>query len=255
LTVRANTSAPPVPFDACVIDDAPELLQKSFALRYQVYCLERRFLPAADYPDGLEIDEFDRHSIHVGAVDGEGQLAGTARIVRVSTIGLPIFHHCTTFPHERAFSHANTHIVEVGRLAVSRTYRRRAGDAWYGTVHAPRSDDTTTDRREQRRRGQNEVCLTLLKALYQATKRLGVTEWLAGMEKSLERLLAQHGFSFQLIGPETDYFGLVGPYRLDLKKFDDVIVSGRFPELAAFVEGLEPQFGPQPPGMSVRSDA
>jgi len=56
-------------FQARPIDDVPQLLENSYSLRYQVYCVERKFLPARDYPAGLEIDEFDRHSIHVGAVD------------------------------------------------------------------------------------------------------------------------------------------------------------------------------------------
>ena len=40
----------------------PDLLAQSYRLRYQVYCLERKFLPAEDYPAGLELDEFDSHS-------------------------------------------------------------------------------------------------------------------------------------------------------------------------------------------------
>jgi N-acyl amino acid synthase of PEP-CTERM/exosortase system len=89
-------------FEAMSIDDVPALLEKSYHLRYQVYCLERKFLRAEDYPQELECDEFDRHSIHVGAVDARGELAGTARIVRVSEIGLPLFRYCTRFPPETA---------------------------------------------------------------------------------------------------------------------------------------------------------
>ena len=68
-------------FNACEIDNAPALLQHSYRLRYQVYCLERRFLRPEDYPQGTETDEFDPHSIHIGAMDRRGTLAGTARLV------------------------------------------------------------------------------------------------------------------------------------------------------------------------------
>jgi phenylacetate-CoA ligase len=233
-------------FQARPIDDVPELLEKSYGLRYQVYCLERKFLRAEHYPQGLEIDEFDGHSIHVGAVDARGELAGTARAVKVSEIGLPLFRHCTTFPHEMAFDPANTRMVEVGRLSVSRTYRRRADDDAYDVKKASQSGGAPKNPGGERRRGRADVFLTLLKALYQATKRIGATHWLAAMETSLVRLLAQHGFPFRLIGPESDYFGLVAPYQMDLKEFDNVLVSGRFPILDEFVVGLEPEFCPQP---------
>src|ERR1700732_5361152 len=154
-------------FQARLIDDVPRLLENSYALRYRVYCLERKFLRAENYPLGLEIDEFDRHSIHVGAVDALGELAGTARVVNISEIGLPLFRHCTTFPQEWEGHAAPQRLVEVGRLSVSRTYRRRAEDDSYGVKNAVPSGGTATNRRAERRRGREDVLLTLLKALYQ----------------------------------------------------------------------------------------
>jgi N-acyl amino acid synthase of PEP-CTERM/exosortase system len=213
------------------IDHMPRLLKESYALRYQVYCRERKFLPAGDYPNRLEIDEFDRHSIHIGAVDAHGALAGTARVVKISDIGLPLLRHCTTFPHESSFHDRNARVVEVGRLAVSRSYKR---------------PDEGLDAAGQRRRGREDVLLTLLKALYQQTKRLGATHWLAATEVSLPRLLAQHGFPCRAVGPEADYFGVVTPYALDLTEFDGVILSRRFPVLDQFLIGLEPEFSPRP---------
>src|ERR1035438_1200008 len=44
--------------------DTPELIETSFALRYQVYCLERQFEDPAKHADLQEKDEFDRHSVH-----------------------------------------------------------------------------------------------------------------------------------------------------------------------------------------------
>src|SRR4030095_13231226 len=45
-------------------------------LRYEVYCLERKFRDATECPDGLERDEYDAHSIHVYATAPTG--AGAA---------------------------------------------------------------------------------------------------------------------------------------------------------------------------------
>jgi N-acyl amino acid synthase of PEP-CTERM/exosortase system len=230
-------------FQAQSIDHVPALLEQSYALRYQVYCLERRFLPAENYVRGLEIDEFDRHAIHVGAIDARGELAGTARAVTVSELGLPLFRHCTTFPHEMDRQPEYRCLVEVGRLAVSRTYRRRVDDHPSG---GQIPGGTAGNGQVEKRRHQADVLVTVLKALYQATKRIGATHWLAAMEPSLERLLAHHGFPFRVLGPESDYFGLVAPYLLDLNELDRVIMSGRFPVLDGFVCGLEARFAPRP---------
>src|SRR5439155_21392497 len=80
-----------------VVDNDPRLLEQSYQLRYQVYCLEREFLPASAYPDGLEIDEFDAHSVRIGVFNSEDEILGTARLVEPSPGGLPLFQHCTIF--------------------------------------------------------------------------------------------------------------------------------------------------------------
>jgi len=90
------------------------------------------------------------------------------------------------------------------------------------------------------------VFLAVLKAVYQTTKRMETAYWLAGIEKSLHRILAQHGFPFRLIGAECHYFGVLAPYAMDLEEFDNVILSRRFPVLDEFIVGLEPEFRPRP---------
>jgi N-acyl amino acid synthase of PEP-CTERM/exosortase system len=231
-------------FSARTIDQNYELLECSYRLRYQVYCIERQFLAASDYPDGHEMDVFDRHAIHVGAIDSHGELAGTARVIRPSANGLPIFDHCTIFPHEAAEFHAgNPRLVEVGRLSVSRSYCRRRSDLTRTPGHARRR--RANYHGSERRHQHEDVFLTLLKALYQASKRVGATHWLAATERPLQRMLAQRGFPFHQIGPDSDYFGIVAPYQMELKEFEQVIFSGRFPHLEDFVAGLEPQFMPR----------
>ena len=53
-------------FRALEIDDDPALLQASYEMRYQVYCLERQFLSPSYYPLGAETDVFDQHAVHLG---------------------------------------------------------------------------------------------------------------------------------------------------------------------------------------------
>ena len=83
-------------FTGLVLDDARPLLEESYALRYQVYCHERRFLRAEDYPEQMEIDVFDppfrprRRGEHAGGAGRDGA-AGRAAATRACLM----LDHCT----------------------------------------------------------------------------------------------------------------------------------------------------------------
>jgi N-acyl-L-homoserine lactone synthetase len=201
------------------IDNDAALLESSYRLRYQVYCVERGFLDPSNYPDQLERDEFDRFSLHIGVMHDDGNLIGTSRLVKVSMAGLPLFRHCGIFPHEHELYREENRVAEISRLCMSR--EQRDGSA-----------------------GGSRIALSLYRATYQASKRFGLTHWLVAMEPSLHRLLAALGVPFRPIGPVTDYFGPVAPYMCDLQEFDEIILSRKRPRLRSFVDGLEPQFHP-----------
>lgn len=233
----------PPRFVGRALDDAPLLLEQSYRLRYTVYCLERKFLPAEAYPAGLEIDEFDGHSLHVGALDPSGAVAGTSRAVKASATSLPLFDHCTSFPHETEFTRGNPRLVEVGRLVVDRRYRRRENDVLRNAGNSSTPGHISAyDGRERRRVGE-DVFMTVLQILYEETRRIGATHWLTAMQEPLRQQLVQHGFPFRAFGPEGDYFGPVIPYQMALQELDDVILSGRFPGLAGFAAASQPEPG------------
>ena len=123
-----STGLPNQEFRGRVIDDAPLLLEQSYRLRYRVYCLQRHFLRAEDYPLGLEHDRFDRYSVHVGVLDPAGDLCGTARLVPMRGRGceLPLFRHCTVLDHHTELQDSANSIVEISRLAIGR--RSGAGE-------------------------------------------------------------------------------------------------------------------------------
>jgi len=243
MSANRRTSAASTPyFLAGAIDQVPQLVDDSYRLRYQVYCVERGFLPAEACRDGMERDEFDAHAVHVAAFDPHCVMAGTVRLVRQSELGLPMFRHCRLFADDERFAAANPQVVEIGRLCVSRRYRRRRVDA--DAAAAPTANGDY--RGGERRRGRDEIFLAMTKALYHETKRIGASHWLVASEKSLQRMLAPHGIVFRAVGPETDYFGPVAPYLLDIDALDHAILSGRFPSLADFLIGLEPELRPLP---------
>jgi N-acyl amino acid synthase of PEP-CTERM/exosortase system len=223
-----------------IIDDDPELLRASYALRYQVYCHERNFLPPDAYPEGMEIDEFDQHSIHMGVINTRGELAATGRLVQLTAAGLPSFDHCTFYAGVNVLRDLERRVVEVSRVAVSRSYNRRADDQFFSLGSAP----PRTEGGERRRGGL--LVMTLYKIMWQTSKRLGITNWLAATEKALHRMVTRSGLPFRQVGPETDYYGPVSPYLLDIAEFDANIMSGRYQGLHDFTEGLEPELWPRP---------
>lgn len=232
-------------FQCREIDDTPELLEQSFGLRYQVYCLERAFLNPEHYLNHMEIDTFDAYALHFGTMNLEGELVGTARLVQDSVAGFPLLQHCSIFPSETELYRPENTVVEVSRLSVSRKYRRLKIDGPYGDHSAP-GVYAGKERRGEHAQNEGELIVSLYRALYQASKRHGITHWLAATERSLHRLLAKFAFPFRLIGPQTDYFGPVAPYLMDVSEFDQVILSHKKPLLDEFLVGLEPQFRPVP---------
>jgi N-acyl amino acid synthase of PEP-CTERM/exosortase system len=233
-------------FEARTLDDDPVLLEQSYRLRYQVYCMERRFLPAGDYPDQREWDEFDADSIHVGAVYA-GTLAATARVVKPGRAGLPLFRHCTLFPNETALDEAGRTMVEVSRVSISRHYARRPDDTvWSGIAVPGAGARAAPPGGQDRRKRTGEPFLTLLRAVIYASKRAGATHLIGATDAALHRWLVHYGFPYRLAGPEVDYYGRVAPHIMSLAELDQVIVGGRFPSLHNFPVGMDPERWPKP---------
>jgi N-acyl-L-homoserine lactone synthetase len=203
------------------LDSDPRLMDASYRLRYQVYCVERGFLKAEDYPDSREIDEFDRHSLHLGVVDAGRTLLATARLVKVNMIGLPLFRHCRIYARESELYRETNRVAEISRVCVSRELRKH-------------------------RVGGASVAIALYRTIYQASKRNGFTHCLVATEPSLQRLLASLHVPFREVGPQTDYYGPVAPYLVDLSKWDQTILSRALPALHWFLDGLEPEYRPLP---------
>lgn len=222
------------------IDDS-EALQQSYALRYQVYCHERGFLSPDHYPDGMETDRFDSESLHFGAFNWEGQMVGTVRLVSPARRDFPLLDHCFVDPAilpPVLFAELQTEpVAEISRLAVSKLYRRRAGDGLYGLAVVEDNDAIG-------RRQRPEIVLGLYKVMYQESKRQGIRFWYAAMESSLWRLLARFAFEFRTIGPEVDYYGPVTPYLADISEIERLVYQRRPEIFREFTEGLEARLLP-----------
>lgn len=221
--------------------DAPDLLQEIFRLRFQVYCRECNFIKEDDYPEGIEKDKFDTHSMQFVAEDQEG-IIGTSRLIMDSELGFPLEEHCTKLNIKKdALPRQN--LAEISRLVISKLYRRRKNDGMYYT---PEYDDNVknTDLINIAKRVR-PMAFGMYREMYQESKRRGIKYWYAVMEKSLFVLLRMHGFIFEPIGEEVDYYGPVTPYLANIEEMEKS-VHQKFPNLFKyFLDGLQPGYYPK----------
>jgi N-acyl amino acid synthase of PEP-CTERM/exosortase system len=188
--------------------DTPRYAETALAIRYQVYCIERRFEDPAQHLDGLEREEFDPKAIHSLIFHRPTEEAiGTVRLILPGSEadGLPVQRLlneqglCATgyFPARTT--------AEISRFAISNEFRRRKSD-----LQPQFSSGATPWRGESDRRG-NLPCLGLIQILLRQSIKYGITHWAAVMEPKLLRMLASMGIHFTSIGPLISHHGLRQP--------------------------------------------
>lgn len=199
------------------------MMEQIYRLRYQVYCNECQFIKAEDYPDGIEIDEYDPQSVHFAAINQFNEVIGTMRMILPGALKLPIEGHCPNLQLEEKI-----HCAEVSRFIISRRLRRRANDKMYYEPQVEDKKIITADNIEFMRRAK-PMAFGLYRALYQESKSRGITHWYTLMEKSLCILLSIHGFKFTSIGEAVDFYGPVQPYMGKMSEIE-VEVKKKFPQ-------------------------
>ena len=215
-------------------------LAQSFALRYQVYCEEMKFLDAAAYPKGSETDAYDASSWHFGSFNKDGMIVGTVRLVAGHPLELPMNAHCALFPEERSKLGELSEVMEISRLAVSPRYRRRKGDgAWGLPEQQPTQAGAPLPPGVERRHPVFPTVIRLYRVMYHAMKRSGRIHLLASMETSLFRALRALRFPFKQIGPLADYYGPVMPFYMSVEDMEESLFRNHLEVLRYFNYGLE----------------
>ena len=233
-----SLSSPYFKFKAIASKTDPSSEKQIFALRYQVYCLERSFLPPENYPDGLEQDEFDAFSTHVAAYSMTDILVGALRLViPPDSKQFPFQVHCPRLFNYLTYP-PNHECMEISRLVISKLYRRRVGDTVFGVstqlLEESPSPQNAYDRRtssrsgtERRKLQQPEILLGIFRQAYRYCKQQGGNYWYMALERFLVRLLKRlFYFSLEPIGEPVDYYGPVIPCRLSMEHFDDALSQG-----------------------------
>jgi N-acyl amino acid synthase of PEP-CTERM/exosortase system len=199
--------------------DTPERLEEAYRLRYQVYCVENSFEDGTGQQNGLEIDEYDSHSVHSLLIHRPtGMVAGTVRLILPNGAGnlaaLPISQVCTDPAlHDPArFPPART--AEISRFAVSKAFRRRITDGTHPDMHFV--EGAAADRTQERRVLTPNITLGLMKAIAEMSIRNGITHLCAMMEPALLRLTSRLGIKFAPLGKTVEYHGVRQPCFAEL---------------------------------------
>ena len=110
-------------------------------------------------------------------------------------------------------------MAEVSRFAVSRSFRRRIGEA--GSPTAVTEESLAAMEAAQKdmanRRLAPHITLGLIESLVVMSAQSGVTHWCSVMERALLRLLSRIGIYFNNIGPEVVYHGKRQPCFIELR--------------------------------------
>ena len=213
------------------------LLKAIFRLRFEVYARECGFIREADYPEGLESDEYDEQSVHFAALDRFEDVVGTLRLIMPGKQPLLIEKYC---PHIHIYHNSLSPMsfAEISRLIISRKVRRRKGDELF---YSPEVEDKSivTQKGETFLRRAKPMAFGLYRELYRESKKRGLTHWYSLMEKELWLLLRLHGFKFECIGDEVDVFGPVKPYLGKIATIEKEVAK-KFPKFFEyFTEDVE----------------
>jgi N-acyl amino acid synthase of PEP-CTERM/exosortase system len=184
---------------------SPALVRIAQAIRYQVYCLERKFENESDHGDRLESDAFDGNAVHALIFHRPtSEAIGTVRLIPF--IDIDVLQPIRQLLRENGLR-ARDHVplettAEISRFAISNQFRRR------------RSDDGPADSECR----SNLPCLGLIQELVRQSVARGLTHWAAVMEPKLLRMLAVMGIHFTPVGPLVDHHGLRQPSVCNLSE-------------------------------------
>lgn len=188
-----------------VLADLPALLETAHALRFQVYCLERKFENAEEHPDGLETDGYDAHAIQGVLLHRPTRGAiGSVRMI-LPKAGAEDSFPIMTLLRASSFDLSDyvnvNQSIEVSRFAISKEFRRRKSDQM----------DVPAFTRADACRETNLAFLSLLQFVLRESVRHNVLFWTAVMEPKFLRLLARMGICYTPLGPMVMHHGIRQP--------------------------------------------
>lgn len=213
--------------------DTSERLLECYRLRYEVYCREG-ILPGNkvdDYSNGLEYDEYDKHSVQCLLIHKPKQIAiGTVRIILADPenpekkLPLEAVAGDLLISDFLSLKSLRPHLGEISRLILIPEFRARKGENQrpYGvsdnfesllqTNGQRRQSNTSWQSQDHHEEIPRRIFPHAIIGLFVAVMRMSVehnlTYWVGTMEPIFARFLRSFGIDFKPITPILDYHGL-----------------------------------------------
>ena len=123
-----------------------------------------------------------------------------------------------------------SHMAEVSRFAVSKSFRRRVGEAGSPTAVTDESLAAMEEAQKDmgNRRLAPHITLGLIESLVAMSERSGTTHWCSVMERALLRLLSRIGIYFDNLGPQVEHHGRRQPCHIELRTLLARVKEERF---------------------------
>lgn len=207
-----------------VMADTPELKREVYSIRYRVYCEELSYESTDKFPDGLEKDAYDDHSIHYLLKHRpSGLYAGCVRIVLPKLSGyLFDLPSETLFPHHfDLLNRPKQEFCEISRLAVLSEFRKidKENNPLEGML-IPYSEGSET-----KQKFLPIIALSLYWTSISTARSLNL-DIAALMEPRLARHLKRFGITSEKIGSLLNYRGKRGFFLIKPKElFDNLKVE------------------------------
>jgi len=193
------------------------LKNEVFRIRYEVYCEELGYEDTNQFPDGLEHDSYDPHSLHCLLWHKSSeQFAGCVRLAKTSPSlnnqKLPFEITCGDKVDQSIVNInqlPNESYGEISRLAVRSAFRKRAGEK-----NTPFGVIPDAGPEIEERRSFPLIAFGLYLAAAASGLNSGLERAFAMMEPRLARRLRIFGINFEQIGEAIDHRGLRAPYQI-----------------------------------------
>lgn len=204
-----------------VVADTPALLKQAYRLRYEVYCDQdwELHLDPADFPDGLETDEYDRRAVHcLLRHRPTGAFAGTVRLIlhdpEQPDAPFPIESFAGAYFDPTVLDPRTIprrEIAEVSRMLLSHRFRSRSGerDLPQGIADVPVAPGGQTEHGAagRHRRASVHPIIGLAQGLVRMSAEHGISYLYVFIEERLIRLLRRFGMAFQALSDDIAFHG------------------------------------------------
>lgn len=203
------------------------LMHQVYRLRFQVYGRECGFISERDYPEELEIDEYDPQSLHFAAINSHREVVGSMRMILSKRGSLPITNLCDDISEmDRHILHT-PHVAEISRLVISKKLlqtRKKLlyplAKGWRKRKHVFADAGFLSEAKP--------IIMGLCSEAYRESLRQDIRSHVALMERGLWTLLKMYGLKFRCVGNEVNFYGMVRPYIGNVSEMGETILTYQF---------------------------